>query len=95
MSEEEFLTSPNLRAFYEAHVIGNAPGLLDQVYESETAVEAETLSGGIVTLESRDNEFGNAVIFVEGQEVGAGLNEDNTNYDFTLAERPLIDFPVE
>lgn len=95
VSEDEFLSSPNLRAFYEAHVIGDAPGLLDQVYGSETAVEAQTLSGGTVTLESRDNEFGNAVVFVEGRETIGILSEDNTNYAITLTDRPVIDFPVE
>ena len=95
VSEDEFLASPDLRAFYEAHVVGDAPGLLDQVYESEAAVEAEALSGGTITLESRDDEVGNGVIFVEGRETLGILNEDNTNYAITLVDRPLIDFPLK
>ena len=95
VSEAEFLASPDLRAFYEAHVIGNASGLLDQVYESEAPVEVETLLGQMITLESRDDELGNGALFVNGQKTGVPLNEDNTNYDFTLVDRPLIDFSIE
>ena len=95
VSEAEFLASPNLRAFYEAHVIGNAPGLLDRVYEAEAAVEVETLSGQMITLESRDDEFGNGVLFINEQKTEGAINENNTNYDFILADRPIIDFPIE
>ena len=95
VSESEFLASPNLRAFYEAHVIGDASGLIDQVYESETAVDAETLSGGTVTLESRDDESGNAEIFIEGRKTGGAFVDYKNNYDWLLLNRPIIDFPVE
>ena len=94
VSESEFLASPDLRGFYEAHVIGDASGLIDRVYESETPINAKTFSGGTVTLESRDNEVGNAEIFVEGRKTRGAINENNTNYDFVI-DRPLIDFPLE
>ena len=45
VSESEFLASPDLRAFYETHVIGDAPGLIEKTDVEGAVVSAETLSG--------------------------------------------------
>ena len=98
VSEAEFLASPNLRTFYATHVIGDAPGLIEKTDVEGAVVSAETLSGRTVTFENRDDGFdnGRGTVFVEGRELAEGaLNENNTNYDWVLLHRPIIDFPLE
>ena len=98
VSESEFLASPDLRAFYETHVIDDAPDLYEVITVEGAMINAETLSGKIVTIEHRSDGFdnGRGTLFVEGREMAeAPLNEDNTNYDWTLLHRPIIDFPLK
>ena len=95
ISESEFLNSPDLRRFYETHIIGDAPGLIEKIEVEGAVVKAKTLSGESVTFENRDDgiDNGRGTVFVNGRELAeATLNEKDTNYDFAI-DYPLIEFP--
>ena len=90
VSEEEFLASPDLRVFYEMHVLGDVPGLYEEITVEGAVEQAETLAGETVVIENRAG-----TLYIADREVGQSvLNENNTNYDFVLAERPVTDFPL-